>query len=120
MSRARNYIRDSQGRFAPTPGKRVTSALDEAQAALDRAEQGIREIGEARSAQARRTKKLVHRHAVAGAALGALVPAPSAVKATTIGAAAFATSTTAAGAKIGASVGRRRATPRSTAGRRVR
>lgn len=56
MSRARNnYIRDSRGRFAPTPGKRVTSALGEAQTALDSAGQGIREIGEVRTAQARRT-----------------------------------------------------------------
>ena len=116
---ARTYRRDRLGRFAATPGQKVTSALAEAERALNRAEEGVDEVAKARRTVSQRHRRTVRRSTVAGAAVGALVPAPASVKASTASAALYGTATTAAGAKIGKAVGRAKASRRSTAGTRV-
>lgn len=118
--KARNYIRDSRGRFAATPGKRVLSALDEAEAALRRAEDGVTEIAAARRSAKARRKRTVRRSALAGAAVGAMVPAPRAVKASTASAAVFGAVTTASGYKMGQSLGTMKIRYRSPAGTRLK
>lgn len=79
----RVFRRDRRGRFAATPGQKVHSALVEADAAIARAEEGVREMVAARASAAKSTKRRVRRSALAGAAVGALVPAPAGVKAST-------------------------------------
>lgn len=116
---ARTYRRDQKGWFAATPGQKVASALAEAEAALNRAEQGIAEIAEARAAQAKAHRRTTRRHALAGAAVGALVPAPAGVRASATASALFTASTTTAGYKVGKTVGRVQATRQSVAGRKV-
>lgn len=117
---SRDYRRDRLGRFAASPGSKVTSALAEAEAALHRAEQGVSQMAKARRAQERDHRKTVRRAAVAGAVVGAMVPAPSAVKVTATRATAYATVSTAAGYKVGKAVGAATANRRAAAGARIR
>jgi hypothetical protein len=114
------YRRDRRGRFAPTPGAKVTSALQAAEKAVGDLDVAITEALPAIRAKAKKTRRTVRRHAVAGAVVGAAVPAPAAVKVTATGATAFATATTAAGYKIGQKVGRSKVNRRAAAGRKVR
>ncbi|WP_139319556.1 hypothetical protein [Gordonia sp. CNJ-863] len=118
MSRA--YRRDRKGRFSASPGSKVTSALDEAEAALQRAEAGVQELAAPRRAQARQRRKTVRRAALTGAALGAVVPAPAAVKVTAARATTYAVASTAAGYKFGKAAGTATASRRAAAGTRVR
>lgn len=116
---ARTYRRDRLGRFAATPGQKVTSALAEAERALARAEHGVDQIAATKRAVAQRDRRTVRRSAMVGAAVGALVPAPASVKASTATAALYGSATTAAGAKMGKAVGQATVSRRSTAGTRV-
>lgn len=117
---ARNYIRDSRGRFAATPGKRVLSALDEAEAALRRAEDGVTEIAAARRTARAQRKRTVRRAALAGAAVGFLAPAPRAVPHTIPASAAYVAATTVSGYKMGRSLGTMKTRYRSPAGTRLK
>ncbi len=117
---SRIYRRDRRGRFAATPGTRVLSALDEAESALKRATDGVAEIAEARQRAEASRRRTVRRSALAGAAVGALVPAPAPVKVTTSRAALFAAATTTTGYKLGQKAGRARSGSSATAGHRVR
>lgn len=94
---ARTYRRDRRGRFAPTPGTKVSATS------------GVR------SAKARR--RSVRRHGYVGAAIGAAVPAVGTATAT--GAALFSAASTATGYRVGAAVGRRRRKNRQPSGVRL-
>ncbi|MGV9713980.1 hypothetical protein ACWDTI_25350 [Gordonia sp. NPDC003424] len=118
MSRA--YRRDRRGRFAATPGQKVTAALGEAQAALNRAEQGVEEIAASKRATTKRDRRTVRRSALAGAAVGAAIPAPASVKVSAATTNAFVAGTSAAGYKIGKAVGAAKISRRSAAGTRLR
>lgn len=118
MSRA--YRRDRLGRFAASPGSKVTSAQGAAEAAAHRAEVGVRQVAEAGRSEAQQRRKTVRRAALTGAVVGAVAPAPAAVKVTATRATAFATVSTVAGYKVGKAVGTATAHRRAAAGTRVR
>ncbi|MFE0751050.1 hypothetical protein [Gordonia sp. NPDC058843] len=118
MSRA--YRRDRMGRFAASPGSKVTSAQGAAEAATHRAQVGVQQVAKADRSEAQQRHKTVRRAALTGAVVGAVVPAPAAVKVTATRATAFATLSTVTGYRVGKAVGTATANRRAAAGSRVR